>query len=59
VLVVLVLYEFDILTQYSNICSLCVCLCVCLWVGAAYLVCGGMSHFGVLGVFFVNDRRLV
>ena len=39
-------------------------MCVCVFLGgggggATYLVCNGMSHLGVLGVFHGNDRRLI
>jgi hypothetical protein len=56
-LVMPVLYEFDILTRYFEYMFIvCVCVCACdLGGGAAYLVCNGMSHFGVLGVFLGND----
>jgi len=62
----LVIYESDILTQYFEYMFI-VCVCVCFFffggggggVVAAYLVCNGMIHFVVLGVFLGNDRPLI
>ena len=55
---ILIRYSDAVFRIYVHCVCVCVCVCV-LAVGAAYLVCNGMSHFGVLGVFLGNDRCLI